>query len=692
MPNDPLTIILLVMGFGFVIFFHELGHFLAAKWTGIKVEQFAVGFGQALVAWRKGVGFRVGTTTPEYRKRAEAYIDAHRSSDGQTTDAQDSATDAEIDKAGAALGLGETEYRLNWIPLGGYVKMLGQDDLNPNSQADDPRAYNRKSIPARMLVVSAGVIMNIILAAIGFMIVFKMGFHVPPARVGDLLPDSPAQRAGLRVGDYIDTLDGKKQWDFTKLGFNTALLEPGVPVPMNVIRDGKLIHLTITPEHEKGITKGFVELGVAPYHELSGLHDAVVKNDPKLDELTTGESLAVKPGELITQVDGHRIAPEDYQKFDSIVQNSFGKPIVLTVQAADGTTHLQTVYGHFVDPFSAGAFHLIGMVPRARIEEVLPTSPARGKLLPGDVIQAAYYSNNDALSAPPTREELTDFLRDAGAKGQVVAMDVIRKVNGVDTVIHVPDLQTGVKLEGGGRGLGIILGPYDEEHPVVAQALHDSPAARAGISRGATITAINGQKISSWYDMHRVLLGVTPDVPVPIEFTTAAGEHVRKMLTIDPAQVAAVHAVRYETLLQLGDPRSAVRKADNLLQAAGWGITETRDLSLQFYLTLRRMFDGNVSPSNLMGPIGIFITGKTLAFKGFDWLIWFLSMISANLAVVNFLPIPIVDGGLFTFLILEKLQGKPLSPRTQAIAQYVGLAFLVGVFVFVTYHDIVRWL
>ena len=136
----------------------------------------------------------------------------------------------------------------------------------------------------------------------------------------------------------------------------------------------------------------------------------------------------------------------------------------------------------------------------------------------------------------------------------------------------------------------------------------------------------------------------------------------------------------------------AVRKADNLLQAAGWGITETRDLSLQFYLTLRRMFDGNVSPSNLMGPIGIFITGKTLAFKGFDWLIWFLSMISANLAVVNFLPIPIVDGGLFTFLILEKLQGKPLSPRTQAIAQYVGLAFLVGVFVFVTYHDIVRWL
>jgi len=692
MPNDPLTIILLILGFGFVIFFHELGHFLAAKWTGIKVEQFAVGFGQALIAWRKGIGFRIGTTAADYRKRAEAYIDAHKPSDSELAYAGEGATDAEVDKAGAALGLGETEYRLNWIPLGGYVKMLGQDDLNPNSQADDPRAYNRKSIPARMLVVSAGVIMNIILAAIGFMIVFKMGFHVPPARVGDMLPDSPAQRAGLRVGDYIDTLDGKKQWDFTKLGFNTALLEPGVPVPMNVIRDGNLIHLTITPEHERGNSKGFVELGIAPYHDLRGLRDAVVKNDPKLDELVLPESLAVKPEELITQINGHTVAPDDYEKFEAIVQDSSGRPIALTVEAIDGTTRHETVYGHFGDPFSAGSFQLVGMVPRARIEEILPASPAREKLLPGDVIQAAYYSNNDALTAPPTREELTEFLRDAGDKGQVVAMDVVRRVHGVDTLIHVPDLQTGVKLEGGGRGLGIVLGLYDEDRPVVAAVLHDTPASRAGVPRGATINSINGQPISSWYDMHRVLLQISPDAPVPMEFTTASGEHERKMLTIDPNQEAAVHAVRYQTLLQLGDPRSAVRKADNIFQAAGWGITETRDLSLQFYLTLRRMFDGNVSPSNLMGPIGIFITGKTLAFKGFDWLIWFLSMISANLAVVNFLPIPIVDGGLFTFLILEKLQGKPLSPRTQAIAQYVGLAFLVGVFVFVTYHDIVRWL
>ncbi len=85
-----------------------------------------------------------------------------------------------------------------------------------------------------MIVVSAGVIMNIILAAIGFMIVFLIGFKVPQPIVGGILPDSPAQKAGLKVGDVIETLDGKKQWDFTKVGLSAALLEDHVAVPIEV--------------------------------------------------------------------------------------------------------------------------------------------------------------------------------------------------------------------------------------------------------------------------------------------------------------------------------------------------------------------------------------------------------------------------------------------------------------------------
>src|SRR5437588_1742415 len=177
--TQALLVALMIFGFGFVVFFRELGHFLAAKWVGIRVEQFAVGFGQALFSWRKGIGWRVGNTQKEYSQRIDDYLARNNKVEQPGTAADEQRREAE-----KTLGLGETEYRLNWIPLGGYVKMLGQDDLKPNAIADDPRAYNRKTVGQRMIVVSAGVIMNIILAAIGFMVVFLIGFDAPPPVVG----------------------------------------------------------------------------------------------------------------------------------------------------------------------------------------------------------------------------------------------------------------------------------------------------------------------------------------------------------------------------------------------------------------------------------------------------------------------------------------------------------------------------
>jgi regulator of sigma E protease len=156
------------------------------------------------------------------------------------------------------------------------------------------------------------------------------------------------------------------------------------------------------------------------------------------------------------------------------------------------------------------------------------------------------------------------------------------------------------------------------------------------------------------------------------------------------AQLASVKSYRFDHGLLL-QQFIRPRQTSNPFEAAAWGVEETRDFVLQFYLTIKRMVQGSVSYKNMMGPVGIFHAGTTFAYKGTDWLIWFLAMISANLAVVNFLPIPIVDGGLFTFLILEKIMGKPLSPRAQSIAQVVGLAVILSVFLLVTYQDISRF-
>ena len=300
------SIILLALGFGFVIFWHELGHFLAAKWAGVKVEQFAVGFGTAIFSWRKGIGIRSGSTRQEYEARARAYLRTSAQGNDASLATADAVTDEQkLDAAARALGLGETEYRLNWLPLGGYVKMLGQDDLNPNVQVTDPRAYNMQSIGKRMVIVSAGVIMNVFLAAVGFCVLFLMGFNSPPAIVGTLDPGSPAQAAGLEVGDRVLYVDGKYQHDFTKIFLNVALLEDGEPVTILYEKpDGTRVTKSIVPSRKGLAARGMLSLGIGQPYQLRGAAPDRVDADEQLkpNMVITSEAYAILPGDTIIEV------------------------------------------------------------------------------------------------------------------------------------------------------------------------------------------------------------------------------------------------------------------------------------------------------------------------------------------------------------------------------------------------------
>ncbi|HEV8290721.1 MAG TPA: site-2 protease family protein [Tepidisphaeraceae bacterium] len=679
LPNI-LAIAALVFGFGFVVFFHELGHFLAAKWVGIKVEQFAVGFGHALVAFRKGLGFRVGSTTKEYEQKVKEYAEKKHSRKGDLTS-------AELSAAADELGFGETEYRLNWMPLGGYVKMLGQDDLNPAAQSDDPRAYNRKSIGARMFVVSAGVIMNVILAAIFFMIVFLMGFNVPPSMVGGITTNSPAQQAGLQVGDRVRYLDGDYQHDFTKLQLNTALVKPDQPIPIVVERDGKMINLTVRPRRASD-EGDFLIMGVRPMSDLAGFSpkDGVVIDKEKIDE-----NSQILIGEVITAVNDKPVQPQDYPIFDQAVQASGGKPVKLTVRNPAGQTRTVMAKVSFERFFGPTPMNIAGMEPRPVIESIMENSPVSGKLKPGDVVEAI--TINGEMQRNPTLSSFTAQIRAAAKENRKVDFLVQRKgeeelqrVFGV-----VPDFRTGQGI----KGIGVHLIP--EATPIVASVMQDSPAARAGVPRDSIIQKINGKPVATWFDVNEGFKASGGNVVITaarLDPKTAdpVAESNDYTVALSSSELEGLKNIRYAHELFLRD-RIEPRKTSNPLLAAGWGATETRDLLLQFYLTLQRLATGSVSATNLMGPLGIVHAGSKFAIKGNDWLIWFLAMISANLAVVNFLPIPIVDGGLFTFLIIEKIAGRPLSPRMQTVAQLVGMAIILSVFVLVTYQDISRlWL
>ncbi len=659
MLESVLNIALLVLGFGFVIFWHELGHFLAAKWADVRVEQFAVGFGHALLSWRKGLGFTPGSSAARLERLAAEGVDISR--------------------------YGETEYRLNWIPLGGYVKMLGQDDLKPNAVAEDPRAYNKKSIGKRMVIVSAGVVMNVLLAGIGFMVLFLIGFNAPPTVVGGIAAGSPAQAAGLEVGDRILSFDGRPQLDFTKITLYPALVSEGQTVPITVRRaDGQEQTLQITPRRPGRDSNEFLRIGIEPPRALKGLKVRdfqAIKGDWNTELLTAG-ALAVAPGDTIVAVDGEGVGEDDYYKLDHAVQASGGQPVKITIRDAKGDQRIAQVEPHFARSFDGDDLAIAGLIPRVRVETVLPNSPARGKILPGDVVESAKMGTD--LLIAPTTSELMQALNKAGEAGQAVELTVLRQGESVTVEPIIPSLSVGK----GRRGMGIGLG-YDERHAVVAGVQPASAAASLQIPKNSRLVSINGQDVSTWFDVREAMAKIDFGQSMKIVAQTPRGSDEQFTLTLPAESLAAIRDMRYTTHLMLGE-RIEVRKTSNPLTAAAWGAIETRDFILQFYLTLQRMFTGDISHKNLMGPLGIFDAGTKFAYKGTDWLIWFLAMISANLAVVNFLPIPIVDGGLFTFLLIEKIKGKPLSPRAQSIAQVIGMALILGVFLLVTYQDIAR--
>jgi regulator of sigma E protease len=118
------------------------------------------------------------------------------------------------------------------------------------------------------------------------------------------------------------------------------------------------------------------------------------------------------------------------------------------------------------------------------------------------------------------------------------------------------------------------------------------------------------------------------------------------------------------------------------------GLHETHRVMMQTYLTFARLFQGSVKVEHLKGPIGIAHIGVNVADRGYIWLLFFMALISVNLAVINFLPMPIADGGHMVFLIYEQISGRPPSVKVQNAAAIVGLVLIGTVLLVVTYNDI----
>jgi regulator of sigma E protease len=215
---------------------------------------------------------------------------------------------------------------------------------------------------------------------------------------------------------------------------------------------------------------------------------------------------------------------------------------------------------------------------------------------------------------------------------------------------------------------------------------------------GTRLLAIGGEPVAHLGEARDALRRLTADAwrraagPAEVAVTLAPidGTPTEVRWRLEQDDLDRLHALGFTADIDLRVFRPALVevRGDGPVEALAMGVRETNRVILMTYVTFARLFQGTVKIEHLKGPIGIAHLGTQAAERGATWLLFFMALISVNLAVVNFLPLPIVDGGQFLFLALEGVRGRPVSMGIQQVVTVAGLVLIAAVFLLVTYNDI----
>ncbi len=311
------TAVAAILVFGLLVFFHELGHFGVAKMVGIKVHEFAIGMGPKLISFAKS----------------------------------------------------ETQYTLRALPIGGFVKMEGEDEVS-----NDTGSFSNKSVGARIAVILAGPIMNFVLAILLFTILFY-NVGAPSTTMQDIIPGTPAEAAGMQRGDTILSINGEEISDWNHLT-STIGKSQNTPLEFTIQRNREIISKTITPmvdAETKQVMVGIVpmykkSMGYAIRSSFSNTAYVVREIGDFLRRLifrqvSSGE--VAGPVGIITMVgQATRAGWENLIFLAGLISINLGLMNLLPIPALDGSRILFLIFEFFrgkpVNPEREGMIHLVG--------------------------------------------------------------------------------------------------------------------------------------------------------------------------------------------------------------------------------------------------------------------------------------------------------------------------------------------
>ena len=729
-------------GLTFVIFVHELGHFLVAKACGVKCEKFYVGF--------DFFEFRIPFTPWK------------------------------IPRSLFKFQWGETEYGLGSLPLGGYVKMLGQDDDPRNAEAEaariraavpnapearveaiatgtaaegfvagqsvekltnealahphpgaktleeapvaatttegktillDPHSYPAKPVPARMAIISAGVIMNLIFAVILAAVAYRLGVEEMPAIIGSTSPGGAAWTEGIEPGSKIIQIGRSGEpYEFLRWGDirTTAVLNSGHDVPLLVRKpNGEERWHDVRPKKNPDSKLPMVGIGVPHKAEIEIFPDSVAHLNPQV-------SPPLEDFDRVIEVAGQKVTSgADMQAI--FAQQPLG-PMAIKVERRERTKDEKPVEksakpAEVIDAvLQSKPMRELGLAMKAGpIVAIQAGSPAqKADLQVGDVIVEV---NGRPVGDPLSlSQRLTPT---SGENGSVVLVVERKDRQGhparrTIALSAQPPLQSPMAMNPTSiESIGVALDVTCE----VAEVIADGPAANAGIAPGDVVTEVQfvcddekrakaltramsplilrpmelkpGKK--SWAEINYLLQVVYPDTKAKLTWKRGDKTMSADLLPRDSA--AFFNDARGVALYVDFQQHTAA----NWSEAATLGFREARDQLTQVVTILHRLVTARLSPTNLSGPLGIIGVAGSFASQGLSSLLLFLTMLSANLAVLNFLPIPALDGGHMLFLSAEAVRGKPVDERLQMRLTIVGVICLLSLMVFATLMDIQRF-
>ncbi|PYT34627.1 MAG: RIP metalloprotease RseP [Acidobacteria bacterium] len=284
-----------VVVLGVVVLFHEFGHYLVAKWLGVTVEVFSVGFGPRIFGFRRG----------------------------------------------------GTDYRVSWVPLGGYVKLKGETP-EETSGSLDPGDLMSRSRFQRFLVFVMGAVFNLITAYVLTVAILMMGIQEPiypsqPPVVGEIDPDSPAVAAGIQPGDRILSIGGQPVTTWKELEW-AILLSPGQTKEVVLEHAGRHLTVQLPIQADTRNSVGILSFGPAT---------GVIVSDPQPGR--PAEKADLRSGDRIVSIDG--VAMTTIGKVIKTIQASPGKPLHFVIQRGGET--LEKV----ITPVREGNKGVIGFLP-----------------------------------------------------------------------------------------------------------------------------------------------------------------------------------------------------------------------------------------------------------------------------------------------------------------------------------------